>query len=271
MSDHAKFDFSTVFTPGTPHPDDNPHALLDPADVPVYSQKQLDAALAEARNEGAVVASDEASQNADAVANQILASIEQHFARLGTFQDSVVTSIHADAVELALVVGQKLARSLLSREPQAEIEALILEMLQQHSEIGSTPKIMIRVHPVVAPNVTTRIEMLKNNVAFTGEVSVLPVEGFGPTDCSVEWAEGGAVRNLKLLEEEVTATIKKYLSAIGAPNTASDIPSDEAPEAVPIGEVAEEMPPAPVEQQSSVIDEVTAEAQLAAAAPENGS
>ena len=90
MSDHAKFDFSTVFTPGTPHPDDNPHALLDPADVPVYSQKQLDAALAEARNEGAVVASDEASQNADAVANQILASIEQHFARLGTFQDSVL-------------------------------------------------------------------------------------------------------------------------------------------------------------------------------------
>ncbi|MBT3703760.1 MAG: hypothetical protein HOE62_20095 [Alphaproteobacteria bacterium] len=273
MSDHAKFDFSTVFTPGSPHPDDDPLALMDPADIPVYSQNQFNAALAEARNEGAVVASDEASQNADSVANQILATIEQQFDRLGTFQDSVVTSIHADAVELALVIGQKLARSLLSREPQAEIEALILEMLQQHSEIGSAPKIMIRVHPVIAPNVMARIETLKNNVAFTGEVSVLPTEGFGPTDCAVEWSEGGAVRNLKQLEEEVTATIKRYLSAIGAPATtaASDETPQSTPEAASNAEVVEEIAPAPVQQQSSVIDEIAAEAHLTAASPETGS
>jgi flagellar assembly protein FliH len=259
MSDHAKFDFSTVFTPGTPHPDDDPHALMDPADIPVYSQNQFDTALAEARSEGAVVASDEASQNADAVANQILAAIEQQFTRLGTFQDSVVTSIHADAVELALVVGQKLARSLLSREPQAEIEALILEMLQQHSEIGSTPRIMIRVHPVVAPKVTARIDTLKNNVAFSGEVTVLSVEDFGPTDCSVEWSEGGAVRNLKQLEEEVTATIKRYLSAIGAPDTDQDTDPDTAPD------TAQDTAGDEVPQNTP---EVAAEAQQAAASAE---
>jgi len=268
MSEHSKFNFETVFTPGAPHPDDDPHALMDPADVPVYSQNQVDAALAEARNESATAASDEASHNSDAVANQILAQIQDQFTRLGTFQDSVVRAIHADAVELSLVIGQKLARSLMKREPKAEIEALVVEMLQQHAEIGSTPKIMIRVHPEIAPNISSRIDILKNNVAFTGEVLILPADNLGPTDCSVEWADGGAVRDQKVLEEEVTAAIERYLGAIeGAAGVTEHAPQHMAdPSVTPPAPVAAEVvavepaPPAETTQPPSVIDEIVAEA-----------
>jgi flagellar assembly protein FliH len=275
MSDHTKFDFANVFTPGAPHPDDDPNALMDPADVPVYSQNQLDAALADAKNDGMTTATEAAHENADAVANQVLAQIQEHFTRLGTFQDSVVTAIHAEAVELALLVGQKFARSLMSKEPASEVEALVLDILQQHSETGGAPRITIRVHPVIAPDITARIETLKNNVAFVGEVSVLPSEGLGPTDCAVEWADGGAVRDLGQLENEVTEAVQRYLLAIhqagsvidenaedmtqsaGEPtaadgNTQNTIAVDVAPEIIPVVEDA-----AP---RSSVIDEIAAEA-----------
>ena len=277
MSDHTKFDFATVFTPGAPHPDDDPHALVDPADVPVYSQNQMDAALAEARNEGSSTATEAAAQNADAVANQVLAQINEQFGRLGTFQDSIVTAIHSEAVELSLMIGQKLARSLMMREPKAEVESLILELLQQHSEVGGTPKIVVRVHPVVAPDIQARIESLKNNVAFTGEVTVLAAEGFGPTDCSVEWADGGAVRNLKQLEEDVTQSVKRYLGALesGATDQTPDevgAPVEEAVAAQPVPEPVEQPVPAITPEQApeapSVIDEIAAEA-IQAAAPQD--
>jgi flagellar assembly protein FliH len=264
MSDHSKFNFAEVFTPGAPHPDDDPHAMMDPADIPVYSQNQLDTALAEARDQGATTASEAAAENSDAVANLILQRIQEEFSRLGTFQDSVVADIHSDAVELALVIGQKLARSLMSREPKAEIEALILEILQQHAEIGSAPKILIRVHPLIAPEIISRIEILKNNVAFTGEVNVLPSDGMGPTDCLVEWADGGAVRDLKMLEEQVTSTVKGYLGAIAEPadGNVQAVQQEPAPPAdiPPAAQAAVEMPEAP-----SVIEEIAAEAQAAAA------
>jgi flagellar assembly protein FliH len=257
MADHSRFEFANVFTPGAPHPDDDPLAMMDPADIPVYSQNQLDAALTEARNEGGAAATDEAAHNADAQANQILASIQAEFTRLGSFQDSVVTNIHADAVELAMVIGQKLARSLMSREPKAEIEALVLDMLQQHSETGSAPKIMVRVHPVVAPDITSRVETLKNNVGFVGEVTVLPSENLGPTDCSVEWADGGAVRNLKQLEDDVSVAIKQYLGAIGVQGGPID-PSDQGPVETAVEEVAPvEVTMAPEAlPQTSIIDDI---------------
>ena len=271
MSDHAKFDFDNEFTPGAPHPDDDPHAFTDPADIPAYSQNQLDAALAASRNEGAVEASDEATRNADAVANQTLAAIEVQFARLGTFQDSFVKTIHSDAVELALVIGQKLARSLMAKEPVAEVEALVLEMLQQHSEIGSTPRIVVRVHPVVEPKISARIEALKNNVAFTGEVTILPAEGLGPTDCTVEWSEGGAVRNLKQLEDEVTNTVRRYLGAISASSETTEHAPQNMPEPTDNTAPAENASVVDVQQPVSVIDEIAADAQQAAAVQEQGS
>ena len=273
MSDPTKFNFSTVFEPGAAHPDDDPYAMTDPADIPVYSQNQLDAALAEARNESAGSAIEAAAQNADAVANQTLAAIQLQFTRLGTFQDSVVTEIHGEAVELATPIGIILARSLLARVPKAVIEALFLDIFHQHSEVGSTPKITIRVHPAILPSISPRIESLKNNAAFSGEISVIPAENLGPTDCLVDWSEGGAARNLKQLEEEISASVKGYLGAIGGAETAAK--PEPVPEQPAAAEPAPETASAPMIETTpepvSVIDQIAAEAQQAAPVPDQGS
>jgi len=303
MSDHSKFYFEREFVPGEPHPDDVAASMVDPADVPVYSQRQIDTMLADARNEGAVEAMTAAKEDTGAFTAQTMEYIAQEMDRLGNFQDSIVQVIHKEAVELANLIGSKLARKLMAREPKAEIDALIAEMLRQFTDVGIAPRVVVHVHPVLHKDISANIAELKSRNAFTGDITVLEGEGFGPTDCSVEWAEGGARRDVKALEEDVKATIDRYLVAIDAgtdpviaqippeqpapqiqnspamtlepvepveqaPPVAAETPVDEVPvaEAPVADEPVADVPPAVVDEGPSVIDAIAAEAVAAEAA-----
>jgi len=277
MSDHAKFIFDKVFVPGEPHPDDRAASLVDPADVPVYSQNQLDEMLLSARNEGAADAIALAKEDTSAFAAQTLEYIAQEMTRLGTFQDSVVQAIHREAVELAQIIAGKLARNLMSQQPETEVIDLIKELLGQFSDVGATPRITIYVHPVLLDIISAEIAKLTSAGAFNGEISVLEGQGFGPTDCSIEWADGGAKRDVKALEQEIKSAVDRYLAAIdaGAGQAISDIQPPESLEAeapAPESLVAEiPAPEAPVaeahpapDEGPSVIDSIVAETQAQA-------
>jgi hypothetical protein len=295
MSDHSRFFFEKEFVPGEPHPDDVAASMVDPADVPVYSQRQVDTMLADARNEGSVEAMTAAKEDTGAFAAQTMEYIAQQMDRLGTFQDSIVQVIHKEAVELASLIGSKLARKLMAREPKAEVDALITEMLRQFTDVGIAPRVIVHVHPILHEDISANIAVLKSRNAFSGEITVLEGEGFGPTDCSVEWASGGARRDVKALEEEVKATIDRYLAAIDAgtdPVIAEITPEQPAAQIennpavtvepvepdqpvaaeVPVAEVpvadaqTTDVPPPVVDEGPSVIDAIAAEAIAAEAA-----
>jgi len=261
MSDHSKFFFEKEFVPGEPHPDDVAASMVDPADVPAYSQRQIDTMLADARNEGAVEAMTAAKEDTGAFTAQTMEYIAQEMDRLGTFQDSIVQVIHKEAVELASLIGSKLARKLMAREPKAEVDALITEMLRQFTDVGIAPRVVVHVHPILYKDISANIAELKARNAFAGDITVLEGEDFGPTDCSVEWSEGGARRDVKALEEDVKATIDRYLAAIDAgtdPVIAEIAPEQPAPQIQDNPAVAIE-PVEPVEQ----VQPVAAEAPVA--------
>lgn len=224
MSEHAKFKFDNVFTPGEPHPDDITASMIDPADVPAYSQNQMDEIVAEARQEASAEALSTASDDANAAAAKTLISIEQEIQRLGQFHDSIVQATHKEAVELALLIGRKLARELLDREPKAEIEALILKLLGELGEIAAVPRINVRVHPKMLDDIKARIGDMQSSSGFAGEINVLENATIRQTDCQIDWAEGGAQRDLQSLEQNVEAAIGRYLSAISDGEKISETP-----------------------------------------------
>ncbi len=245
-------------------------ALMDPADVPAYSQNQVDAMMLEARNEGAAEALAAAEQDTSAAAAKTLESIAEQITKLGTFHDSIVKETHTEAVQLACLIGSKLARKLMAREPKAEVEAIVLDILRQLGEIAAAPKLVIRVHPVVADDLIARVPELSAMAAFSGEITVSPMDGLGPTDCQVDWAEGGATRDLKTLEAEVKAAVDRYLDAIEAENDTQALPNLAEVQDTPAQEETEAAPE-PLEAQtepveeSTVIDSIVAEATEAAA------
>ncbi len=216
MSDSSKYIFDKVFVPGEPHPDDVAASMIEPGDVPAYSQNQVDEMLAAARNEGVTEAIASAKHDTSAYTAQTLEYITQEMTRLGTFQDSVVRAIHKEAVELARIIALKLARGLMTREPMTEVSALISDMLRQFSVIGAAPRLVVYVNALLLDSISAEIAKLTAVNAFSGEIIVLEGEGFGPTDCAIEWAEGGAIRDVEMLEQEITQTVDRYLAAIEA-------------------------------------------------------
>jgi len=283
MSEASKFVFDKVFVPGEPHPDDIAASMVAPDDVPAYSQNQVDEMLLAARNEGVADAIASAKEDTGAFTAQTLEYITQEMTRLGTFQDSIVQAIHKEAVELAQIIALKLARRLMAREPKTEVSALISDMLRQFSALGTSPRLVVCIHPALLDSITEEIDKLTVSNAYNGEIVILEGEGFGPTDCSIEWAEGGARRDVVALELEITETVDRYLAAIdagagqsvgltqptdipGAIEASSENPSsssDEqpAPQAAISPQPVAQQQAAPETEVPSVIDSIVAEAQ----------
>jgi flagellar assembly protein FliH len=118
-----------------------------------------------------------------------------------------------EGVELAGSVARKLAANLLSREPAAEIEALLTECL---AALDSAPHLVIRCHPDLADNVR---EMAMRRIAsssFSGRLVVMGDPEQGLSDGRIEWVDGGLVRNMAAITVEIDNRIAAYLAARGA-------------------------------------------------------
>ncbi|HWA18628.1 MAG TPA: hypothetical protein VG757_06495 [Devosia sp.] len=146
---------------------------------------------------------------------RIAAAAEQlasHAASMSAALDDRSRQNLADAVELATVVGRKLAGHLLSREPAGELEALIAECL---ASIGGAPHLVIRCTPELADAVreiaTTRMQVS----GFVGRLVVLGDPEQKPGDGRIEWVDGGLVRDRAAIEAEIDNRIGAFLAAKG--------------------------------------------------------
>jgi len=193
----SKFLFETAFdAPRTPRPK---------VEKPVHTDSALNQARAEAFAEGQAAGleqghTDQLARLADAVERIGMAMRE-----LGASQHAALADTRRGAAELALAIAARLAPVLIARAPLAELEALVAACLK---DVGHEPRVVVRVAAPLVDGLSERIDELKRAAAFAGEVIVLGEETMPPGDCRVEWADGGAERDLggliRAIEERVS-------------------------------------------------------------------
>jgi flagellar assembly protein FliH len=200
MSNAVKFMFETPF-------EDLDLETFDAAArarLPRYSEAELENARAEALAQGTTMGLERARAEAERAIAKSLDEIDQGLKALQA-TDQVRRK---EAARLALAIGRKLAAALLEREPLAEIEALVRECL---SEVADEPRVVIRVDEALLEHLKARLETVKAESGFGGEVIVLGDDAIAGSDCRVEWADGGAERSLAVVEGEVAAVIERFL------------------------------------------------------------
>lgn len=183
----------------------------------LVTESAMTTLLDDARTAGRAEGFAEGERSAMASAARQLATaangLADRVAALAASLEDAKRATLTEAVELAAEIARKLARALVEREPAAEIEMLIAECL---ASLDGVPHLVIRCNPGLADAVR---EIATSRVAtsgFTGRLVVMgdPDQALG--DGRIEWVDGGIVRDMSAISDEIDNRIAAYLAARGA-------------------------------------------------------
>lgn len=182
--------------------------VLPPA--PSFSEDELNAARAVARAEG--VAAGRAEQAAENEA-RLAQSLEQVADRLAALRDQLAADeqrLRADAAALGHAIARRLCEALTARLPLAEMTALVGDCL---SDLRDEPRVIIHVADSLLGEARGRFETLAADMAFPGQVVVLADRRLAPGDVSIDWTNGGILRDGAALAEAVASAVNRYIAA----------------------------------------------------------
>lgn len=112
----------------------------------------------------------------------------------------------ADTVALAVkAITQKALPYYLEQQGFAEIEKLVVDTLQQ---LKDEPRLVIRVADQHLDACVKHLNAVATKAAFEGKLVILADSNLGPSDCRIEWADGG----LERLQNNLWASIDQALS-----------------------------------------------------------
>jgi len=114
----------------------------------------------------------------------------------------------ADAIELLRTVTAKAVPALARKEPLADLEAMVVECLR---ETADEPRIVLRVPPDLFEPMRRRLDGIAQGHGFAGKFVLLVDESIGPADARLEWADGGAERNIARIARQIDAALARAL------------------------------------------------------------
>jgi flagellar assembly protein FliH len=203
MAAAKKFLFDLSFDAPTP---EQPAAKAEPK----VGVAELEAARAEAFAQGREAGLAEAALLREA---QLAAATDAAAAALkviGRAHDVKLAEIEREAAGLAAAVLARVAPSLARRTALDDIAALVAQCL---GEAADEPRVVLRVADDHFEALKARVAPLAESAGFAGKLVILGDEALGPADARVEWADGGAERDLGRLTREIETAALRLLDA----------------------------------------------------------
>jgi hypothetical protein len=208
----APFDFPWLQPPG-----ELATGLDSTPPARTFSQADLDAALAAARAEAA--AATEIGVRAEleaAMAARQAAALERIAAGLAPLQAAFEQALAARAAasrDLALALARALVPRALERQPLADIEAMLRDLLVR---LEGEPRMTLALPPALLEAGRQTLGPIAAQVGYRGELTIEPDQTLGPGDARLAWRGGRAERDLVELERAATALVDAWLPASAA-------------------------------------------------------
>ncbi|MBF0354613.1 MAG: flagellar assembly protein FliH [Alphaproteobacteria bacterium] len=187
---------------------------------PVFSEEELLQAKEESYAQGREDGLKEAEESRSWQESNALRAISEQLAGLFAAEKRSAEVNQRAAIQVAQAMLRKLAPSLARKEGLSDIESLMRECMMR---LGKEPRVVVRVTEELAEAVRAKVDGLVIESGFEGRVVVIGTPGLDVTDCKVEWADGGAERDLTRLIEEVDAVVEKYLIPEGDDAVSEDV------------------------------------------------
>ncbi len=191
--------------------------------VPTFSEEEVNAA----REEGFAAGKEEGIREAaEATERDILAVMGQlgeKFSDLFKAKETADAAILDSAISVAVGIARKIFPALNDKNALGEVERMVVKTLEHLLE---EPIVTLYLNSGLLAPFEERMEALKTQAGFKGEVKVTVGEDVAPGDCRIEWSGGGAKRDSAELWQKIDEIVERNLS--GEPQEAEAAP--EAPE-----------------------------------------
>jgi flagellar assembly protein FliH len=197
----AKYLFDQDFGGGT-----DAKLMITPAE---HTAKLAEAEATGYRN-GIAVAEAQALADSDRLTALAMERLASAFDRLDQALQAAEAKLEAEAVEVAVAVGRKLAPALIAQEPLVEIAALAGDCFRQ---IVAAPHVVVRVNDALYAAARERLEELLRSSGFEGRLVVLAEPDIAAGDCRIEWADGGVIRDRTAAEAAIAEAVNRYIAA----------------------------------------------------------
>ena len=178
-----------------------------------------------------------------------MGQLGEKFSDLFKAKETADAAILDSAISVAVGIARKIFPALNDKNALGEVERMVVETLEHLIE---EPFVTLYLNSGLVAPFEERLEALKTEAGFKGEVKVTAGEDIAPGDCRIEWSGGGAKRDSAELWQKIDEIVERNLS--GETEEAEAAP--EAPEPEPAA-------PAP-----SVSSDGDIEAETGAEAPE---
>ena len=194
---------------------------MQPEPQPVYSQPDIDQARAEAFEEGRMKALIDHESTDSHRLSTAIERLADSIAHLGQSEEIRAHAFQACAMNVALSTIRKIMPDLARRFGRQEIEAVIAEALsEQHDE----PRLVFRVPDPFFEPAAEQVAELARQRGYAGKTVILADNALGPSDCRIEWADGGVER----LAERTIADIAGLITRLTeAPSNSSISPNEQ--------------------------------------------
>jgi len=222
LAEKFLFDFSF----DAPGGDARHRGVVTPAE-PVFTRLELDAATAQARDEGHAAGMAEALSQREQQVSDALSAIAERLGAVLAEKASADRESERNTIELTRAIASKLFPALLRKGALAELEAVVIQCM--HDTIGE-PRLVVRVPDATFEAAQQRIAPLAASNGYPGKVIILVDETLGESDCRVEWADGGAERDTARSWRDIDTAITRALSALNDGNEPSPQTGTAAPQ-----------------------------------------
>ncbi len=107
--------------------------------------------------------------------------------------------------EMAIAITRKIIPDYVARHGLNEIQSIISQTV---TEMAHEPRLVVRVSEAQFDAASARIKEITNKQAYEGKIVILGEPDLGPSDCRVEWADGGIERDLKTLWQAIEKIVQ---------------------------------------------------------------
>lgn len=178
---------------------------------PTFTQAEIAAARDAGYARGRETAFAEAQDNVDTRSAAALELLSKGVATLLEARAEITAATQREALLGLQAIMRKIAPTLCGKGASAEIEALVIDCLQTAID---EPRVVLRVADEMYEALKSRLDHLTAASGFAGRIILLADGALARGDCRVEWADGGAERNMERLVGEIDAALVRTIDAV---------------------------------------------------------
>lgn len=189
-----------------PKPQAQPEPPVEEVKItePSYSKEELDAAVKLAEEAAYEKGKNAAAESELSKQNILLEEIRNQLSAVFSAQDTRLAEIEKSALSFAVSLVRKLLPTLEEEQAAAEVKNF---MTENFANFAGQDTLSFAFNPETVSLVADSIGRLAEQNDFEGKIAVHKDGSLGPSDCRIEWKNGGVERKVSKILDKVDTLI----------------------------------------------------------------